>query len=122
MIFNGTTKEDNYAKAYLLASLGVGFVSDVAYFDSGAVYGGNARSGDFYVFCSVGYWHASELAVRSIVSLKSEVTVKNIEKCDGVEKEWTCKAPSMSPLESGYIQEGQIVANLAVRRIISSKH
>ena len=110
MIFNGTTKEDNYAKAYWLASPGESYGSNVAYFGPGAVRDGVAGSG-FALFVSNGFWSAREFAVRPVVSLKSEVTAEDIKVISGTEEEWSGNGPSISPLESGYVEEGRIGAD-----------
>ncbi len=108
LIFDGTVAEDNYVKAYWLASPGVNFASSYAYSGPGAVFDGDAGSGHGALFRSDGYWVAFGFAVRPVVSLKSEVTVGDIKVISGTEEEWTGNGPSMSPLESGYVEEGQI--------------
>ncbi len=46
--------------------------------------------------------------MRSVISLKSKVTVKDIKVINGIEEEWTGNGPIMSALESGYVEEGKI--------------
>ncbi len=107
IIFDGTTAEKNSVKAYWLPSRGVCIGSEYANFGPGAVGRGSAGTGGT-LFGSYGMWNVHEFAVRPVVSLKSEVTVKNIEKCDGEEKEWIGEGPKTLSLESGNIEEGQI--------------
>ena len=91
MLFAGTS-EDNYAKAYWLASPGVVAVSDRAYFGPGGVGGGNAASGGNDLFSSDGFWSAVGCAVRPVVVLKSNIKVDQIHKIeDPVEEQWSTK-------------------------------
>ena len=109
MIFSGTTKEDNYAKAYWLASPGVYIEPEKGYFCSGAVYDGCALRGYYGLFYPDGYWFARKLAVRPIVSIKSEVTVNDMKVISKTEETWTGEGTNLSTsLESGKIQEGQV--------------
>ena len=108
MIFDGTIEEDNYVKSYWLATPRVFFEYDVAYVGPGAVYGGGAGNVIGALFYSYGYKVALEHAVRPVVSLKPEVTVEDIKVISGTEEEWTGNGVSRSPLESGYVEEGQI--------------
>ena len=78
LLFDKTTDDGNYAKAYWLASPGVVVISSVAGFGPGDVddlagTGGN----DFY---SGGIWNADGDAVRPVVSLKSDVTTAQVKK------------------------------------------
>lgn len=101
MLFAGTTEGDNYAKSYWLASPGVGASSGGAYFGPGAVNGGGARSGGYYLFDSYGYWYARGFAVRPVVVLKSSVTVDQLEVvADKTEATWDT--------ESGQVGSGNI--------------
>ena len=100
ILFKGTTEAERYAKAYWLASPGVYVNSSLAFFGPGAVYGGGASSG-YYLFDSDGYWNAFELAVRPVVSLKSDITEEEIQKiADKVEPEWNT--------ESGQVNSGNL--------------
>ena len=92
MLFAGTTDEDNYAKAYWLASPGVYAYSDYASCGPGVVFGGLAASGYRDLFVSVGYWDAYGCAVRPVVVLKSNIKVDQIHKIeDPVEEQWSTK-------------------------------
>lgn len=92
MLFKGTTMEEKCSKAYWLASPGVYAVpGNYAYFGPGAVYGGGVRRG-YYVFDSGGYWYADGMAVRPVVSLKSNITENQIKKSENqnqAEENWT---------------------------------
>ena len=78
LLFDKTTDDGNYAKAYWLASPGVDVGSSYAYFGPGNV-GVTAGTGyDF--FTSNGYWSAGRDAVRPVVSLKSDVTTAQVKK------------------------------------------
>lgn len=72
LLFDKTTSDGNYAKAYWLASPGVLAYSSIAGFGPGGVddYAGTG-DGDFF---SYGSWRADRYAVRPVVSLKSDVT------------------------------------------------
>ena len=97
-------------KSYWLASPSIAVDSGNAYFGPGSVYEGYAGSGYIILFDSRGVWNIRELAIRPIVSLKSEVTIDNIKVISGSEEEWTGKKPSISPsLEEGNTQEGKII-------------
>ena len=98
MLFAGTTKADNYAKSYWLASPRVYADSDYVRFDPGAVYNGCATSGYRQInsytikslFASDGKWDAVEYAVRPVVVLKSDVTIDQVQKIEDQEEEiWT---------------------------------
>ena len=78
LLFDKTTDDGNYAKAYWLASPGVGVDSSDAYFGPGCV-GDFAGAGNYY-FDSDGDWIARRLAVRPVVSLKSDVTTAQVKK------------------------------------------
>lgn len=90
MLFAGTTDEDNYAKAYWLASPGVYAFSGNAGFGPGVVSDGTATSGRYYLFISGGAWVAYGFAVRPVVVLKSNIKVDQIHKIeDPVEEQWS---------------------------------
>ena len=77
LLFDKTTSDGNYAKAYWLASPGVDVISSNAYFGPGSVFD-YAGTGDY--FLSYGYWYAYRGAVRPVVSLKSDVTTAQVKK------------------------------------------
>lgn len=88
MLFAGTTESSNYSKSYWLASPGVGADSVYAGFGPGAVFSGDALSGNA-LFISVGGWGAFGFAVRPVVVLKSSVTVDQLEVvADKTEATW----------------------------------
>ncbi len=91
MLFAGTTDSENYAKAYWLASPGVGADSSYANFGPGAVIsGGGAASGRSSLFGSDGDWNAGGCAVRPVVVLKSNITVEQIQVIeDQNEETWS---------------------------------
>ena len=78
LLFDKTTSDGNYAKAYWLASPGVYVFSSLADFGPGGV-GGRAGAGDGY-FYSDGGWDAYGGAVRPVVSLKFDVTTAQVKK------------------------------------------
>ena len=78
LLFDKTTRDGNYAKAYWLASPGVRVYSSIASFGPGFVDGG-AGSGRTN-FNSDGHWYANGSAVRPVVSLKSDVTTAQVKK------------------------------------------
>lgn len=80
LLFDKTTSDGNYAKAYWLASPGVNVVSSCASFGPGVVDdGAGAGYGNFL---SCGGWFADRGAVRPVVSLKSDVTTAEVKKLD----------------------------------------
>ena len=77
----GKEKEKNIVQRsvnYSLASPGVDVGSDYARFGPGAVIGGFARSGNYYLFSSAGYEYDDGLAVRPILYLKSNETFSSL--------------------------------------------
>ena len=78
LLFDKTTSDGNYAKAYWLASPGVDVNSSFAGFGPGGVDDG-AGPGDGG-FSSYGGWYANRNAVRPVVSLKSDVTTAQVKK------------------------------------------
>jgi len=103
LLFDKTTDDGNYAKAYWLASPGVGVDSPYARFGPGCVAGivgtggyifnadgfWNAGTG-FNFFISDGSWLASGIAVRPVVSLKSDVTTAQVKKlANQTEDDWS---------------------------------
>ena len=88
LLFNKTTGDDNYAKAYWLASPGVNVGSSRAFFGPGLV-DDNAGPG-YNIFGSYGYWCATGFAVRPVVSLKSDVTTAQVKKlANQTEDDWS---------------------------------
>ena len=81
-------KTSSGTKTYWLASPGVFVPSSDAYFGPGAVEAG-AGTG-FTIFGSNGDWNAGGLAVRPVVSLKSDVTTAQVKKLPNqIEDEWS---------------------------------
>ena len=78
LLFDKTTDDGNYAKAYWLASPGVTVHSSSAYFGPGCVVDGAGPGGSG--FFSDGGWAACGSAVRPVVSLKSDVTTAQVKK------------------------------------------
>lgn len=78
LLFDKTTDDGNYAKAYWLASPGVAVDSSDASFGPGGV-GGGVGPGN-RSFNSYGRWIAFRYAVRPVVSLKSDVTTAQVKK------------------------------------------
>ena len=78
LLFDKTTDDGNYAKAYWLASPGVGVDSSGAAFGPGNVVDDAGTCDSF--FNSYGYWYAGRGAVRPVVSLKSDVTTAQVKK------------------------------------------
>ena len=108
ILFKGTTEGENYAKSYWLASSGVNIDgSSSCAFGPGAVYGGGAGTG-CGVFVSDGCSDAVWLAVRPVVYLRSDVTVKDLTITEsGTEQDWTTSLPdsySGEDLEYGQIK------------------
>ena len=87
LLFDKVTNTDNNAKAYWLASPGVGVYSSDAGFGPGGVNGG---AGVGAIFGSDGRWLACGLAVRTVVSLKSDVTTAQVKKLPNqTEDDWS---------------------------------
>ena len=82
MLFSETTETDKYAKCYWLASPGSYVDSINALLGSGSVYGGYVCRGYPRMFFSIGVWNANRLAVRPVVSLKSEITIEEVAKSE----------------------------------------
>ena len=78
LLFDKITDDDNYAKAYWLASPGVNVDSSYAFFGPGFV--GAAAGPGGNNFNSNGRWYANWGAVRPVVSLKSDVTTAQVKK------------------------------------------
>ena len=82
MLFSETTLTDKHAKCYWRASPGSFVYSDSAAFGPGYVRDGCVFRGDTYLFFSDGYWGVYRLAVRPVVSLKSEITIEEVAKSE----------------------------------------
>ena len=88
LLFDKTTSDGNYAKAYWLASPGVCVYSSFAFFGPGGV-GVSAGPGGGN-FNSNGGWDAIRYAVRPVVSLKSDVTTAQVKKlANQTEDDWS---------------------------------
>lgn len=105
VLFKGTTQNENYAKSYWIASPGVVVGSTYAYFGPGRVSYGYVNSGSS-MFGSNGRWRACEFAVRPVVSLKSDITVNEIQKTeDKTEPTWNTEGGS--EVNSGNLNNNQ---------------
>ena len=94
LLFDKTTDDDNYAKAYWLASPGVLVNSSYASFGPGGV---GDLAGPGYGFHSYGGWGAYRFAVRPVVSLKSDVTTAQVKKlANQTEDDWSDYAAQWS--------------------------
>ena len=84
-MYNAIFKDaaDYDSKQYWLASPGVVVDSSIAGFGPGFVGGGNVSSGGSALFYSRGYGSGYGFGVRPVVSLKSTVTVEQLEKTTG---------------------------------------
>ena len=107
ILFKGTTSSENNAKSYWLASSGVAVDgSSSCSFGPGAVFGGGAGSG-CGVFDSDGRSRGVWLAVRPVVYLRSDVTVKDLTITEsGTEETWTTSVPNSYSGEN--LEYGQI--------------
>ena len=109
VLFSGTTEENNFAKSYWLASPGVGVGSDYAIFAPGSVYDGHAAAGGYYLFYSHGVRYAVSLAVRPVVSLKSEIKGSEIERDVASTSDiWDGKVPDLEGESLGRADAGQV--------------
>ena len=101
MLFAETTSDGNYAKSYWLASPVSGGDGSNAYFGPGAVSGGIAFCGGSNFFDSGGNWGCYGLAVRPVITLKSDIPdteVAKLKQADQSIKEASWK-------EAGYTRE-----------------
>ena len=107
ILFKGTTSSENNAKSYWLASSGVYLDgSSICHFGPGAVYVGIAGTG-CDLFLSGGFSCESWLAVRPVVYLRSDVTVKDLTITEsGTEETWTTSVPNSYSGEN--LEYGQI--------------
>mgnify|MGYP007020476130 CR=1 FL=1 len=93
LLFDKTTDDDNYVKSYWLASPGVSVVifpcyGTYVYFGPGYVES-NAGIGKAN-FKPNGSWYAGRLAVRPVISLKSDVTTVQVKKlANQTEDDWS---------------------------------
>ena len=93
LLFDKTTDDDNYVKSYWLASPGVSVVifpcyGTYVYFGPGYVES-NAGIGNAN-FKPNGSWSAYRLAVRPVISLKSDVTTVQVKKlANQTEDDWS---------------------------------
>lgn len=97
LLFDKTTSDSNYAKAYWLASPGVVVDSSGARFGPGGVGVSAGPGGDYFI--SDGDWNAGRLAVRPVVSLKPDVTTAQVKKSanQGItEDAWSGYSPQWS--------------------------
>ena len=88
MLFSGTTRDEDNAKSYWLASPAGSAYSGRAGFGPGSVAndGVNAGSG---LFGSNGGWFAGSFGVRPVVYLNSEITVEDLHVINGQEDDWS---------------------------------
>lgn len=110
VLFKGTTNEDGRSKAYWLASPGVYINDSYAGFGPGVVYGGFAAAGGRGLFGSNGFFFEYWMAVRPVISLKSDITVEDIKVITGSEEEWTTTLPdsySGQRLTKGQVLEAE---------------
>ena len=108
ILFNGTTAEP-YSKSYWLASPGVVVGSDYAAFAPGCVYNGRAAAGGDGLFGSNGVRYALSLAVRPVVSLKSEIKGLEIERDVASTSDiWDGKVPDLEGEILGRADAGQV--------------
>ena len=95
LLFDKTTSDGNDAKVYWLASTGVVAKSSIAAFGPGVVTQ-YALSGMPF-FSVSGDWVANSLAVRPVVSLKSDVTTAQVKKMPNqTEDDWSGYNPTGS--------------------------
>ena len=106
ILFNGTTRDANFAKSYWLASPAVSADSDGAGFGPGIVNGGDVDAGDYF-FDSYGYWGANSFGVRPVVYLESNITVEDLHKIDGQEEDWSAYSNSDPAVAHGNSSNGE---------------
>lgn len=79
MLFADTTADANYSKAYWLDSPQIFSANGIAAFSIGSVKNENIGFDmESSLFMTMGYWNATGLAVRPVISLNKEVTIKQI--------------------------------------------
>ena len=106
ILFNGTTRDANFAKSYWLASPAVTADSGGAFFGPGRVNRGGVGAGDD-LFCSDGGWFAYSFGVRPVVYLESNITVEDLHKIDGQEEDWSAYSNSNPAVASGNSSTGE---------------
>ena len=106
ILFNGTTRDANFAKSYWLASPAVDANSDGAYFGPGAVDRGGVGA-DGGLFGSYGFWFANSFGVRPVVYLESNITVEDLHKIDGQEEDWSAYSNSDPAVAHGNSSNGE---------------
>ena len=106
ILFNGTTRDANFAKSYWLASPAVFADSDFAFFGPGYVHYGNVGA-DYGLFNSGGDWIAGSFGVRPVVYLESNITVEDLHKIDGQEEDWSAYSNSNPAVASGNSSTGE---------------
>ena len=106
ILFNGTTRDANFAKSYWLASPAVGANSGFADFGPGSVVGGIVGA-DGNLFYSNGGWNAGSFGVRPVVYLESNITVEDLHKIDGQEEDWSAYSNSNPAVASGNSSTGE---------------
>ena len=106
ILFNGTTRDANFAKSYWLASPAVNADSDYADFGPGVVDDGGVGA-DVSLFYSYGYWYANSFGVRPVVYLESNITVEDLHKIDGQEEDWSAYSNSDPAVAHGNSSNGE---------------
>ncbi len=92
MLFDGTTSEKNYAKAYWLASPGIGEDGTSVNFGPGRVGDGVVGPGRIIsMFASDGYRSSFGIAVRPVVSLQFNITQTEVPITTKSEVDWTTR-------------------------------
>ena len=106
ILFNGTTRDANFAKSYWLASPAVCAFSGRAIFGPGSVGDGGVRA-DGALFSSGGRWVAFSFGVRPVVYLESNITVEDLHKIDGQEEDWSAYSNSDPAVAHGNSSNGE---------------
>ena len=106
ILFNGTTRDANFAKSYWLASPAVVAYSGYASFGPGFVSNGYVDA-DFNLFGSYGGWSAGSFGVRPVVYLESNITVEDLHKIDGQEEDWSAYSNSDPAVAHGNSSNGE---------------
>ena len=106
ILFNGTTRDANFAKSYWLASPAVYAYSGNAYFGPGFVTIGYVGA-DGALFRSNGRWSADSFGVRPVVYLESNITVEDLHKIDGQEEDWSAYSNSDPAVAHGNSSNGE---------------
>lgn len=86
LLFNSTNYDKNNSKAYWLANKGVD-VNNKAIYGLGVVFYDSVKIGNEN-YNSRGNWIVQGFGVYPIVSLKSEITIDEIQLVDGEEQQW----------------------------------